>query len=86
MQKTYFAIKSKSTTRSCLPLKTHDKKNLRAGSAIEKEGKEEHTCGARPNMPMRSNIANHLTCVGITGEILNTIMLEYMSRGSSESS
>jgi len=35
-------------------------------------------------MPMRSNIASHRVCVGITGEILNIIMLAWMSRGSFE--
>jgi hypothetical protein len=34
---------------------------------------------------MRSSIASHLACVGITGEILNIIMLEGMSRGPFES-
>jgi hypothetical protein len=36
-------------------------------------------------MPMRNNIANNKAWVGITGEILNIIMLEWMSRGSFES-
>ena len=36
-------------------------------------------------MPMRSNIASHKACVGITGEILNIIMLEWMSRSSLQS-
>ena len=36
-------------------------------------------------MPMRSNIASHRACVGITGEILNIIMLEWIPRGSFES-
>lgn len=36
-------------------------------------------------MPMRSNIASHKACVGITGDILNIIMLEWMSRSSFQS-
>ena len=45
---------------------------------------EKHTCDVKPNMPMRNDIASHRARVGITGEILNIIMLEWMSKGSFE--
>jgi hypothetical protein len=47
---------------------------------MEGKGEEERTCEIKPNMPMRSNIASNKGCVGITGEILNIIMLAWMSR------
>lgn len=49
---------------------------------MESKSKEERTCEIKPNIPMRSNMASHNACVGITGEILNIIMLEWMSGGS----
>lgn len=51
----------------------------------EGEDKKKRTCEIKPNIPMRSNIASHKACVGTTGEILNMIMLEWMSRCSFES-
>ena len=52
-------------------------------SATEEESKEEHTCEIRPSMPMRNSIAIQVTFVGMTGDVLNSTMLEWVSKLSS---
>jgi hypothetical protein len=50
--------------------------HVNPGSATEEEGKEEHTCEVKPSKPMRTSIASQATFVGMTGEVLNSTMLE----------
>ena len=51
-------------------------------SVMTEEDMGERTCEVKPSMPMSISIASHPTCVGITGEIFSSIMLERVSRGS----